>query len=223
MSRQTTSENIYNEIFVTDAISFGNTTLLNGAAVDNIFERLGWLEDQNPTAGPPGPRGPTGPTGPVSPYAYAAFSSTVTQPIATVGGNPVPTVLTYNNTDVNVGSYILTDSSGAIQVPRAGVYEFIPSIVFAKTGGGISVVWFYFTKNGSPLADSGSQLSIAGNNNETIGTLSYMEALLTGDRIGVYFYGTDTTTRALYSAGPIAGVPASPSIITTVKYLGPSS
>lgn len=128
-----------------------------------------------------------------------------------------PTLLTYTNTAVNVGGYGI--AGGTITVPNIGHYEIIPSIIFHKSGGGISEVYFWFRRGGVDIPDSGNLLAIAGNNNETIGTISFITPLLSaGENIEIWFASTDATVLAEAAPTPPFG-PAVPSIITTIKQL----
>jgi hypothetical protein len=197
----------------------------------------------NVTRGTPGPTGPTGATGPAGGPTGATGPAGVTGPTGSAGGLSsyssiyslttqsvtganAPTYVAYDTIDVNVGGYALNAGSTGIIVPSAGTYEVIPSIIFAKSGGGVSAVFWWLTKNGSILPDSGTQLSIAGNNNETVGTVSYLTASLNaGDVIGTQYASSDATVQILATPaqtsppGPYDR-PATPSVITTIKYLG---
>lgn len=171
-----------------------------------------------------GPTGATGDTGPIGPTGsgitvYGSFYSTVTQ---NVGGADTATYLTHNTIDVNVGGFSLTGGNTGIMVPTAGTYEIIPSIIFGKTGGGVTQVFFWFQKNGINISDSGTQLSISGNNNETVGTVSYLTAPLNAnDVISLQFASADATVQAVASPAITTPYqrPNTPSIITTVKRL----
>jgi hypothetical protein len=149
---------------------------------------------------------------------FASFYSSATIPVTAAN---TPTLLTYTNTVSNVGGYGI--SGGTITVPQNGYYEIIPSIVFTKSGGGVSTIYFWFRRGGVDIPESGNQLSIDGNNTETIATVSFITPLLSAlEDIEIWFASSDATVIAKFDpaqTAPPYDRPAVPSIITTIKQL----
>lgn len=147
----------------------------------------------------------------------ASFSSNATQ---TVTAANTPTRLTYTNTEYTKGG-ITYDVSGHIIVPTDGAYEFIISIQFDKTGGGVDVAEFWFQIDDVDVPRSATQLVVAGTNGETVGTVSVFLSLTAGQKVSTMIASPDSTMGA--TAFPAITTPyvrpAVPSIITTVKMI----
>ena len=113
--------------------------------------------------------------------AYASVSATATQ---TVTGADTPTKITFNSVDADQGGFAI--SSGSIIVPYSGTYELIPSIIFAKTGGSVVSVYFWLQVNGVNVPNSGTQVTLAGNNEETCPAAALITSPLNaGDQVAI--------------------------------------
>ena len=155
--------------------------------------------------------------------AYASFASTVnitgTANIATF------TELTYNSTQVNYGNYGWATGSSYIEVPYTGIYEIIPSIIFTE-GNAVHTVYWWFqesTNNGATwttISDSGNSNTLAGNGEELVATVAFMQPFNANDRFRIVFASSAAFIAKASNASGI--IPNVPSIITTVKFLGPS-
>jgi hypothetical protein len=155
-------------------------------------------------------------------FINGAFSDTTTQ-LQTGGVANTPTAITFNTTDVTNGISLGTPTS-RIVVSKAGLYEFIYSIQFDKSGGGTSPVDVWLRKNGNNIPNSASQVVVAGTNGETVLSVPYMLTLAANDFIEVVFASSDATmavsTFPATTAPPDPFTrPAVPSIITTMKLL----
>jgi hypothetical protein len=148
--------------------------------------------------------------------AYANYYSTVSQ---TVLAANTPTTFSFNGSN-NVRGFSL--SGNEVVVAKDGVYEFAPSMVFDKTGGGSSNVYMWFQKNGNDIADSCSTGIIAGNNADVLMTVPFIIGLSANDGISAVFASSDATVYASAEAAQVSPYPrpAVPSIIMTCKWLG---
>lgn len=155
------------------------------------------------------------------PYAYASFSATATQ---TVTAADTPTKVNFNFEDVDQGGFSL--SSGSIIVPYSGSYEFIPSIIFTKTGGAVASVYFWMQVNGVDVPNSSTQITLAGNNEETCPAAALITASLNaGDNVALYFASDSASAQIFASAAQTSPYvrPATPAAIMTAKLLQTSA
>jgi hypothetical protein len=152
------------------------------------------------------------------PNPAAAFFSRSTQ---TVAAN-TPLTLWHEVAGVSLGSAI-TQSTNTLVIGQAGVYDIETSIQFDKSGGGVTTADFWFRKNGVDIPDSASQITIQGNNNETLGNVSILESFAAGDKLEVVIASADNTLAATFFQSTVTTPytrPAVPSIITNIKKLG---
>jgi len=150
--------------------------------------------------------------------AAASFLSRSTQ---TVAAN-TPLVLYHEVAGASVGNSI-TQSTTAIVIGEAGVYDVFTSIQFDKSGLGVTPVDFWFRKNGVDIPDSASQIVVAGNNGETLGAVGIYETFAAGDKLEVVIASADNTLAATFFESTITTPytrPAVPAIITNLKRLG---
>ena len=155
-------------------------------------------------------------------FQNGIFYSTTTQ-TQTGGVASTPTAITYNNAPITNGVTLVGAlPSSQIQVSKAGLYEFIFSIQWDKSGGGTSQAEAWFRKNGANIADSATQIVVAGTNGETVMTVPLILSLVANDIIEIVFASTDATiavTAFPAQTAPPYTRPSVPSIITTVKSL----
>jgi len=150
---------------------------------------------------------------------YGSFSSTATQ---TVSGADTPTVLTYNTTDEASGvSRGGTGEEGRVIVSEAGVYKVLCSIVFDQNNASSASCFFWWRKNGTDIANSGTAVQLVGE--DVVGTVELIVSLTANQYLEVVFASSDATAKALATASSASPYtrPAVPSIITTVVKLSP--
>lgn len=140
-----------------------------------------------------------------------SFYSSTSQ---TVAGANTETPLTYNSQSLNVGG--LTYAGSTITVPVAGVYSITHSVQFATTSGGTNKVQFYPLKNGAPVAQANSIVSVV-NNGDTLGTIEVIDQAAANDKYGIAIYSNDNNMTA--TAVTAGATPAVPAVITTIKRL----
>lgn len=150
---------------------------------------------------------------------YGSFSSTATQ---TVAGADTPTVITYNTTDIASGvSRGGTGEEGRVVVSEAGVYKLLTSIVLDQDNSSVAQCFFWFRKNGTDIANSGTAIQLVGE--DVVGTVELIVSFTANQYFEVVLASSDNTAKALATASSSSPYnrPAVPSIITTVVKLSP--
>jgi len=143
---------------------------------------------------------------------YGSFYDTTTQTAATIN---TATAITFNSTDLSHGVYLGSPAS-RIYVDSEGIYNFDTSFQLDKTSGGTAVFDFWFRLNGVDVTNSGSRITIQGNNAEIFSSLNYFFKLKAGDYVELMFSVTDVSVelKTFPAAAPHPGIP---SIILTVN------
>jgi hypothetical protein len=138
------------------------------------------------------------------------FYSTVIQS----GSAGVSGSVTYNNTGTSYG--VTLASSSRLTVANAGVY----SITFSaqlKELGGTDTIYMWLKKNGTNVADTGTK-TVVRNNDENIMTVEYFVEAAANDYYEIVFQNNNGHAQLYYEAAS-GNIPATPSIITTVKQI----
>jgi hypothetical protein len=120
--------------------------------------------------------------------------------------------VTYNNTGTSYG--VTLASSSRLTVANAGVY----SITFSaqlKELGGTDTIYLWLKKNGTNVADTGTK-TVVRNNDENIMTVEYIVEAAANDYYEIVFQNVNGHAQLFYEAAS-GNIPATPSIITTVK------
>jgi hypothetical protein len=182
-----------------------------------------------------GPTGQTGPTGPIGLQGvggalgyWGSFWSDASQ--NNVGGFTGGNIMTLNNTDPSSNGVSIVSNS-RITVANPGVYNIQFSAQVAKTDTGTDYINIWFSKNGTAVADSNSQIRSVGDNDAFIPSWNYMLSLNASDYIQIYWQSIDVNmrlvaqgTQSLIGPPPYT-IPAIPSVIVTVQqvaYNGPT-
>jgi hypothetical protein len=120
--------------------------------------------------------------------------------------------VTYNNTGTSYG--VTLASSSRLTVANAGVY----SITFSaqlKEIGGTDTIYLWLKKNGTNVADTGTK-TVVRNNDENIMTVEYIVEAAASDYYEIVYQNVNGHAQLYYEAAS-GNIPATPSIITTVK------
>jgi hypothetical protein len=130
--------------------------------------------------------------------------------------------MTLNNTDPDTNGVSIVSSS-RITVANAGVYNIQFSVQVAKTDSGTDLIDIWFSKNGTAIPDSNSQIRSTGANDAFIPSWNYMLQLNANDYVEIYWQ-SDDTNMSLVAQGtqtlvgpPEYTIPAIPSVIVTVQ------
>ena len=143
---------------------------------------------------------------------YGSFYDTTTQTAATIN---TATAITFNSTDLSHGVYLGSPAS-RIYIDSEGIYNFDTSFQLDKTSGGTAGFDLWFRLNGVDVTNSGSRITIQGNNAEIFSSLNYFFNLKAGDYVELMFSVTDLSVelKTFPAAAPHPGIP---SIILTVN------
>lgn len=144
--------------------------------------------------------------------SYGTFYDVNTQQAAVI--NTAYSV-SFSNTDLSFGVYLVGSPATQITVDQPGVYNFQHSIQIDKTTGGKGLFYLWYRKNGTDVASSATRLRIEGNNSEAIAAWNYVFDLKAGDYIEYKWAVNDTGVEIVQFAAA-APVPAVPSAIVTV-------
>jgi hypothetical protein len=138
------------------------------------------------------------------------FYSTQTQTLA--GG--VSGSVTYNNTGTTYGVSLV--SSSQLTIANAGVYSITFSAQLKETGG-TDTIYLWLKKNGTNVADTATK-TVVRNNDENIMTVEYIVQASASDYYEIVFQNNNGHAQLYYEAAS-GNIPATPSIITTVKQI----
>ena len=146
---------------------------------------------------------------------FGSFYDTTTQTAALTN---TAYAITFNTTDVVSGVSLGTPSS-RITVDAPGVYNFQHSMQIVNTSGGSHSVWIWFRKNGVDIPQSATEIVIQGNNAEQFAAWNFQSPMDVGDYMEIMWSVSNTAVRLLAVAAS-SPVPAVPSVILTVNYVG---
>lgn len=155
----------------------------------------------------PGPPGGFG--------AYGSYYSTVDQ-INTANGT-LP--MTLNTTDFQSGISVVSGSR--ITMANAGKYNIAFSAQFHNTGGGGSgtVVDIWLAKNGNPVPDSSTRVTVNTNSPYVVSAWNFFVSANAGDYFEI-MWSTNNANIILERENASAIHPAIPSVIITVNQIG---
>ena len=144
---------------------------------------------------------------------YGQFYDTTTQ-TAALTSTAYP--ITFNTTDISDGVRLRSPSTSEVEVDTEGLYNFQVSVQFDTTSGGTDLIWVWFRKNGSDIANSALQIQIQGNNAELLQSFNLFVDMKAGDYVQVMWASDDLNVQLPYFAAALFR-PAAPSIILTVS------
>jgi hypothetical protein len=147
----------------------------------------------------------------INPPGLACYSSTADQVIAVSG---TPQALTYTTTQFNQGTTLLANSR--VYANAQGNYALNYSVELQHTGGGATqTATIFLKKNGTTIANTGRQWSIASGSIQIAASAEFVIALNAGDYVEVFFSGdTSLSANATAAAGAL---PAVPSVVFNIK------
>lgn len=151
------------------------------------------------------------------PLYYGVFSDTTSQPISVVN---TPQAITFNTTDVSNGVSRGSPTS-RIVCANAGLYNFQFSMQLNSSSSNNQIVYIWPRINGTDVTNSGSIVTIAGNNAKVIPSWNFQLTLTAGQYFELMI-ASDSTNISLYhqvaQTSPFA-MPAVPSVILTVNQI----
>lgn len=146
---------------------------------------------------------------------YGSFYDTTTQ---TAAATNTAYAVTFNNTDLSAGVSLGSPTS-RVTVDTPGVYNFQHSIQMINTAGGNHSIWIWFRKNGTDIANSATEIKVQGNNTEQFAAWNFNIPMEVNDYVEL-MWAVDDTAVQLVAFAAAAPVPAIPSVILTVNYVG---
>lgn len=149
-------------------------------------------------------------------YPYGTFSSNQDQPVAAAD---TPTIATFNvNEDVNQTEIV---DGTKIKVYATGDYFFQFSAQFSRASSSTAQADIWLRKNGVDIPRTNSRVTLQGNPNEVLLTLSYILDLKENDYVQVVFSSADSSVKMeAYSSLTTPARPDIPSIISTINLVG---
>lgn len=141
----------------------------------------------------------------IDPPGLASYSSTADQVIAVSG---TPQALTYNTTLLNQGTTLVANSR--IYVSAQGNYQLNYKVELQHSGAGATqIATTFLKKNGTTIANTGSQWSIPSASFQNAASATYIISLNIGDYVEVFFNGdTSLSANATASAGALPAIPS---------------
>jgi hypothetical protein len=123
-----------------------------------------------------------------------------------------------NTTDISNGVSIVSNSR--ITIANAGVYNIQFSAQFDKTDSGTDAVEVWLCKNGNNIANSNTELTLAGNNAKIVAAWNWFVNAAAGDYFEICWYSADAAVFInAIAAGTSPTRPAIPSLILTVNQI----
>tara|TARA_R110000868_G_scaffold376756_1_gene641833 strand:- start:214 stop:3096 length:2883 start_codon:yes stop_codon:yes gene_type:complete len=149
-------------------------------------------------------------------YIEAYSTQDQTNPVANAEN-----LMSFNNTGISNGISIVTNGTtlSRITLANAGIYNIQFSAQISQTSGGTDNAFIWLKKNGTAVANSAGETTVAGNGDRIMAAWNYIVDAAAGDYYELAWAATDTTVILDYVAAA-APVPAVPSVILTVVPVG---
>ena len=146
---------------------------------------------------------------------HGSFYDTADQPNA---GATATNKVQLNTTDLSAGVSIVSNSR--ITIANAGIYNIAFSAQIAKTDSGTDTIQIWLCKNGDPVANSNTELTLVGNQARSVAAWNFFVRAAAGDYYEICWHSDDTAIF-LDAAGTASNPtrPAIPSVILTVNQI----
>lgn len=150
---------------------------------------------------------------------YGAFSSDQDQ---TAANNTTAYAMTLNTTDLANGVAVASNSRITVDYP--GIYNLQFSAQFVNSDSLEQDASIWFRKNGTDIANSNSQFTVASKHGSTdgalIAALNFYVDLLGGDYVEIMWSVSNTTISIQHIAAQTSPTrPATPSVIATIAFV----
>jgi hypothetical protein len=123
-----------------------------------------------------------------------------------------------NTTDISSGVAIVDTTK--ITITYSGVYNIQFSAQFDKTDSGTDAVEVWLCKNGNNVANSNTELTLAGNSAKIVAGWNWFVNAAAGDYFEICWYSADAAVFInAIAAGTSPTRPAIPSLILTVNQI----
>jgi hypothetical protein len=146
----------------------------------------------------------------INPPGLASYSSTNDQAISVAG---TPQALTFNTTQFNQGTTLVAPTR--VYANAQGNYALLYTVQLLNGGSGNNTVTTFLKKNGTTIANTGSQWILAASAQLTV-CMENVISLNAGDYVEVFFNssGNGVSANATAAAGAL---PAIPSVVFNIK------
>jgi hypothetical protein len=145
-----------------------------------------------------------------NPKIYGSFYSLSTQTVVAVS---TPLAIVAEFTSISKG--VIYDGT-KLKVAVNGIYKIGYSVQLDKSGGSVSTCIFWIRLNGNNVANTGSEITINGQQSETFPFVEFILELKSTDYLEFCILSPDITMAATYF-GAGSNYPAIPSIIVNVE------
>jgi hypothetical protein len=146
---------------------------------------------------------------------YGSFYSTQDQ---TNAGATATNKMTLNTTDIASGVSIVSNSR--VTIANAGIYNIQFSAQLDKTDSGDDIVDIWLCKNGLPVANTNTQMTLVGNNGKHVAAWNFVVQASAGDYYELCWHSADIGVFLNYVAAASNPTrPAIPSVILTVTQI----
>ena len=144
-----------------------------------------------------------------------AFHDTTTQ---NIGAIDTPQPITINTTDLSNGISLQGTPQSQLKVSYKALYNFAFSAQLENTSGTTAVVDVWFAKNGTPIPDSNTRITLV-HNEKNVAAWNIFLDLNVNDYIEIMWASDQTSVRVLSALAQTVPYvrPAVPSIILTVN------
>jgi len=147
-----------------------------------------------------------------APKYYGSFYDTTTQ-LATNAS--IAYAMQLSNTATETNGISITSGS-RITFANAGTYNIQFSAQLDKTDNSDGLVNIWFNKNGTPIANSNTQVTVLGNNGKYLASWNFIVSVTAGQYIEIMWQSPDVNMRIVASAAQTSPTrPATPSVIVT--------
>lgn len=154
----------------------------------------------------------------VNPY-YGSFISSVTQ---TNTGPTAPRLMYFDATPVASSGVTLVSngtSLSRITVANTGIYNIMFSAQILTSSGGSQSAFIWLRINGSNVALSNTEFSVAKNNANLVAAWNWMVPMTAGQYAEIAWESADANLSLPYVSSPTYG-PAIPSVIASINSVG---
>jgi len=147
---------------------------------------------------------------------YGAFSDTNSQ---SPGAANTAYPITMNTTDLVDGIYIDPLHTSRVICPASGIYNFQFSLQLQSATASTKLVVIWARINGTDVANSATDITIAGNNSQQVAAWNFMFQMNAGQYFELVWAADDTNVSLYHSAAQTSPFvrPAIPSVIMTVS------
>ena len=142
---------------------------------------------------------------------YGIFSKSAdTIPAASNTAYPI----TFDTTNISNG-VVIGGTTSQIIVPQSGLYQFNANVQFISNSGVDKIIWVWFRKNGTDIANSARLVTISVNGAYTPISVNQAVSLAANDYVELV-YAANSTNVTIDAVASTAFAPAAPAVVLEV-------